>query len=243
MKRGLLELAEGGTILLNEIGELSPAIQSKLLAFLDTRSFVRVGGQKQIHVNARLLAATHRDLREEVVGKRFLEPLFYRLSVFPIRVPPLRDRMEDLPLLVEEIVAMLAREMQLTEVPVIDSSTMEGLTNYGWPGNVRELRNALERSLMLWEGGPLSVDLPGARRPDPDWSYMVRHNPREGLQDVIDDVAYSLCEYVLRVSGGNKKEAAKNLRVSRDTLYRYLKKMEKRRKNQTPRGTVSEKRT
>lgn len=239
-KRGMLELAEGGTILLNEIGELSTTIQAKLLAFLDTRSFVRVGGQKSVHVNARLIAATHRDLREEVEEKRFLEPLFYRLSVFPIRVPSLRERMEDLPILVEEIMDKVAREMQLTEVPIVDSTELELLKGYSWPGNVRELRNLIERSLMLWNGGSFSFDFPRIRPSTSGWSHLVRYLPDEGLQDVIEEVAYSLCEHVLRATGGNKKEAAKSLKISRDTLYRYLKKMERRRKNRTHDSSLSE---
>ena len=137
-KKGLLELAEGGTILLNEIGELVPFLQSKLLAFLDTNSFMRVGGQKSIRVDARLIAATHRDLGKEVSEKRFLEPLFYRLSVFPIDVPSLGNRLADIPILVEEILSNLAREMQIRTLPIIDEEQMRLLKQYHWPGNVPE---------------------------------------------------------------------------------------------------------
>lgn len=228
-KRGLVELAEGGTLLLNEIGELTLPLQAKLLTFLDSRSFVRVGGQKPVRVSARLIAATHRDLQEEVKEKRFLEPLFYRLSVFPIRVPSLRERKEDIPVLVQEIMAKLAAEIQLKELPVVDSSALEILQYYDWPGNVRELRNVLERSLMLWHGGAFSVDVPGRRESSPGWRYVIKHRPENNLQDVIDEVAHSLCRHALGMCDGNKKKAAEKLGISRDTLYRYLKKMNGRR--------------
>ncbi len=124
-KRGLLELAEGGTLLLNEIGELSLSLQSKLLTFLDTKSFLRVGGERSVHVNARLMAATHRDLEEEVKSGRFLQPLFYRLNVFSIELPPLRRRSEDIPILVKEMLARLATEMHLTEIPILECRGLE----------------------------------------------------------------------------------------------------------------------
>ncbi len=120
-KRGLLELAEGGTLLLNEIGELPLSLQSKLLTFLDTRSFLRVGGEKPINVNARIISATNRSLDNEVEEGRFLSALFYRINVFGITVPPLRDRIEDIPVLLEEIMSRLAVELQLTTSPVCRS--------------------------------------------------------------------------------------------------------------------------
>lgn len=233
-KRGMMELAEGGTILLNEIGELDLTIQSKLLAFLDSHSFVRVGGQKQVHVNARLIAASHRDLREEVEEKRFLEPLYYRINVFPIRVPPLRERREDLPALVKQFISRLGTEMQLTGLPVINESVLRVLRDYPWPGNVRELRNVLERSLMLWTGGPFEVNLSGFEQATQGWSRLVNQVQQQSLQEVVEEVAHSLCEHTLLVTGGNKKETARRLGISRDTLYRYLKKMERTRRKHPP---------
>ncbi len=159
-KRGLLELAEGGTLLLNEIGELTLSLQSKLLTFLDTRSFVRVGGEKNIRVNARIIAATNRSLETEVAEGRFLSPLLYRLNVFSIHVPPLRDRLEDLPALLEEIISRLAAELQLTSLPAIDPASVIALARYHWPGNVRELRNVVERSLILSHGREVERDAP-----------------------------------------------------------------------------------
>ncbi|MDQ7785137.1 MAG: sigma 54-interacting transcriptional regulator [Desulfomonilaceae bacterium] len=224
-KKGLLELAEGGTILLNEIGELDLSLQGKLLAFLDTRSFLRVGGEKHVYVNARLIAASHRELMKEMQAKRFLEPLYYRLSVFPLRVPPLRERQQDLPILAEDLIRRLANEMQLTEIPAIDSTVIRNLAGYSWPGNVRELRNVLERSLILWKGGPFHVELPQAEKGADTWSYTVSHDPNKTFHDILEDVAASLCGHALKVCRGNKKQAAMFLQISRETLYRYLRKL------------------
>ncbi|MGB6068126.1 MAG: sigma 54-interacting transcriptional regulator [Desulfomonilaceae bacterium] len=224
-KKGLLELAEGGTILLNEIGELDLSLQAKLLAFLDTRSFLRVGGQKHVYVNARLIAASHRELMKEVEQRRFLEPLYYRLSVFPINVPPLRERRQDLPILVEDLIRKLAVDMQLPEIPAFDSTVIRDLTHYAWPGNVRELKNVLERSLILWKGGPFHLELPKTEQVTDAWSYTVCHLPNQTFHDIVDDVATALCGYALRVCQGNKKEAARMLQISRETFYRYLRKL------------------
>jgi PAS domain S-box-containing protein len=225
-KRGLLELAEGGTLLLNEIGELSLSLQSKLLSFLDSRSFLRVGGEKSISVNARLIAATHRDLEAEVAGGRFWQALWYRLNVFCIEVPPLRERSEDIPILVEEIMARLAAEMHLTEIPVIDSVAMESLSQYHWPGNVRELRNVLERALMLSEESRLDVSLPLLAHGTEEWSHKVVFPEGRGLHDVTDRLIRSLCLEALRRCRGNRKEAAEMLQVSRTAFYRYMKRLE-----------------
>jgi two-component system, NtrC family, response regulator AtoC len=230
-KRGLLELAEGGTLLLNEIGELSMALQSKLLTFLDTKSFVRVGGEKSVHVNARLIAATHRDLESEAERGRFLKPLFYRLNVFVIELPPLRRRMEDIPLLVEEIMSRLAGEMQLTEVPAFDASALDELCRYQWPGNVRELRNVLERSVMLSGEKPMHVALPLAGIEQAEWSHRVSFPEGRSLHGVVDEVIFSVCEEALRRSGGSRNAAARLLGVSRDSLYRYLKRAQEEREN------------
>ena len=225
LKKGLLELAEGGTILLNEIGELDLSLQAKLLAFLDTRSFLRVGGQKPVYVNARLIAASHRELTKEVDERRFLEPLYYRLSVFPISVPPLRERSQDLPLLAEDLVRKLAADMQLSEVPAFDSTVMKNLTHYAWPGNVRELKNVLERSLILWKGGPFHLELPNTGKADDAWSYTVCHLPNQTFHDIVDEVSTALCDHALTVCQGNKQRAARLLRISRETFYRYLRKL------------------
>jgi PAS domain S-box-containing protein len=157
-KRGLLELAEGGTLLLNEIGELSPNLQSKLLTFLDTKSFTRVGAEKNIVVNARLVAATNRNIEKEVEAGRFRKDLFYRISVLTIRVPPLRERIDDLPLLVANLMLTLGKQMGMKHLPVMDPAAMALLQSYDWPGNVRELRNVLERAIIHSNGRLITVD-------------------------------------------------------------------------------------
>ena len=220
-KRGLLELAEGGTLLLNEIGELAPVLQAKLLSFLDTRSFLRVGGEKSVRVNARIIAATHRDLEKEVKEGRFLQPLFYRLNVFSITIPPLRERLEDIPVLVEEIFSRVAAEMHLTERPSIDSSTLATLARYDWPGNVRELRNVLERALMLWDTGDLELLPPISEALSGEWSYHVPTSPKKTLHELTEDFRRSICLEMIR-RYGNKKEAAQALGISRDSIYRYI---------------------
>ena len=223
-KRGLLELAEGGTLLLNEIGELTLSLQSKLLTFLDTRSFVRVGGEKNIRVNARIIAATNRSLETEVAEGRFLSPLLYRLNVFSIRVPPLRDRLEDIPVLVEEIISRLAVELQITDPPVIDTVSATALARYHWPGNVRELRNVVERSLILSHGEKLNVTLPSTDPGHQEWSH-VSSFPVQGLtlHDVTDEVIKSLLLEALRRCEGNRRQAARVLGIARDSLYRHMK--------------------
>ncbi len=220
-KRGLLELAEGGTLLLNEIGELAPVLQAKLLSFLDTRSFLRVGGEKSVRVDARIIAATHRDLEKEVKEGRFLQPLFYRLNVFSITIPSLRERLEDIPVLVEEIFSRVAAEMHLTERPSIDSSTLATLALYDWPGNVRELRNVLERALMLWDNGDLELLPPISEALSGEWSYRVPTSPKKTLHELTEDFRRSICLEMIR-RYGNKKEAAQALGISRDSLYRYI---------------------
>jgi two-component system, NtrC family, response regulator AtoC len=223
-KRGLLELAEGGTLLLNEIGELTLSLQSKLLTFLDTRSFLRVGGEKSITVNARIIAATNRSLETEVVEGRFLSPLLYRLNVFAIHVPPLRDRVEDIPVLLEEIMSMLAKELQLTSLPAITPASVTALSGYDWPGNVRELRNVLERSLMLTDGQNLNLALPSIGANHQSWSHVSSFPVHERtLHDVTDEVIKSLCLEALRRCEGNRRCAARVLGISRDSLYRHIK--------------------
>lgn len=222
-KRGLLELAEGGTLLLNEIGELSLSLQSKLLTFLDTRSFTRVGGEKTVSVNARLIAATHRDLKEEVAARRFLSALYYRLDVFSIHVPPLRKRLEDVPVLVQEIRAQLASDLHLATIPPLDQSAMAALSRYNWPGNVRELRNVLERALILPDRGKMGLPIPADDLNYEEWSYHLRFPSSASLYDIRDQVTKALCEEALRRAEGNKKEAANLLGISRFSFYRYMK--------------------
>jgi DNA-binding NtrC family response regulator len=222
-KKGLLQLAEGGTLLLNEIGELALPLQSKLLTFLDTKSFLRVGGEQHIRVDARIIAATHRDLQREVMEGRFLSALYYRLNVFMIRVPPLRERTEDIPIIADEIMSTLGAEMQRSDLPALDATTIEVLSQYDWPGNVRELRNVLERALMLWDGGPLDLGMPLRERGGQGWTHKVRFPSNRSLHEVADEFRRSICEEALRRTGGSKTEAARLLSISRGAFYRYMK--------------------
>ena len=222
-KRGLLELAEGGTLLLNEIGELTPPLQAKLLTFLDTKKFTRVGGEKQISVNARLIAATNKDLHREVEDGRFRKDLLYRLNVMRIEIPSLRQRIDDIPVLIREILARLQADLQLPQVPAIDSATVKRLQSYHWPGNVRELRNVLERGLILaGRGGIRLSGLPGGES-SADWSFTTEFPTDRSLNDITHELKRSLVREALRRSRGKRQAAARLLGISRDSLKHYLK--------------------
>lgn len=223
-KRGLVELAEGGTLLLNEIGELSLSMQSKLLTFLDDKSFMHVGGEKILTVNARIIAATHRDLKSEVEAGRFLSALFYRLDVFSLHIPPLRERLEDIPMLVDEILNRLVTEKHFPHGRRPAPEALRKFSRHTWPGNIRELRNVLERSLILPEDSfpyfpseEAQPDVCGNTMADLSFSH-------EGsLAETRKEITRSLCLEALRRSNGNKRQAAKLLGISRYSLYRYLK--------------------
>ncbi len=228
-KRGLLELAEGGTLLLNEIGELSLPLQAKLLTFLDSQSFTRVGGETSISVNARLIAATNRDLQKEVIDGRFRRDLYYRINVFSINIPPLRERIEDLPRLAGNILEGLAKKLGLGFVPTVDSRCIETLAAYPWPGNIRELRNVLERAIILgdgrkidpknlaqWDGDLVTEEMA-------DWAMAVAFPDGRSLNDVIRDVKLGLINEALHRTQGRKQRAAELLGVSRDALKHHIK--------------------
>jgi PAS domain S-box-containing protein len=221
-KRGLLELAEGGTILLNEIGELSLRLQAKLLTFLETKTFARVGGEKMVTVDARLIAATNRDLTQEVSEGRFRGDLFYRLNVFQIRIPPLRERSEDIPLLAQQLVSILTSELQFQTSPEIDAQTLQRLGQYTWPGNIRELRNLLERAIILSRGRSLGLkylSFPGEEdRP----SVQASVSEIKSYDDIIQDTKRALIEDALKRAGGKRHEAARLLGLTRDALKRQM---------------------
>ena len=225
-KRGILELAEGGTILLNEIGELAPLTQSKLLTFLDTFSFTRVGGEKSVTVNARLITATNRELWKEVAEGRFQKDLFYRLNVFGIDVPPLREREEDIPIIANEILTRLCKDMQLSSIPKINFHAMNALRSYPWPGNVRELRNVLERTLIMSRGDTIGADhLCLGQTEWPGASENLNVPSGSSLLDVMKKTEQLLIEDALKRSGGKKKEAGRLLGISRFALVRHMAKL------------------
>jgi two-component system, NtrC family, response regulator AtoC len=159
-KRGLLESADGGTVFLDEIGEMVPALQAKLLRFLEEKTFKRVGGAHDITVDVRVIAATNRNLEEQVKVGKFRDDLYYRLHVLPIPLAPLRAHLDDIPLLVSFYVDAFNREFRKSVLGA-SPAALKGLSEYGWPGNIRELRNAIERAVIFARGGTLEFDLPG----------------------------------------------------------------------------------
>jgi len=230
-KRGLMELSEGGTILLNEIGELSPLLQAKLLAFLDTQSFTRLGGEKSISVDARILAATNRDLAQEVEAGRFRSDLFYRINVFAIKVPPLRERSEDIPILAQELLERLSKKLGRQCAPTMGSSAIEKLSSYSWPGNVRELRNVLERALILSRADHIiakHIELHEAMKGEEkksDLSVVLNISDGSSMTSQIEEAKKKLITEALQRCGGNVSAAARTLGVSREILRHHMKKM------------------
>jgi PAS domain S-box-containing protein len=223
-KRGLLELAEGGTLLLNEIGELSLRLQAKLLTFLDTRTFTRVGGERKIGVNARLIAATNRNLEQETEEGRFRKDLFYRLNVYAIEVPPLRERKQDIPLLADRLIAGIAGDLQLGSVPKIHAEFAEALTRYDWPGNVRELKNVLERAVIISRGGPLKLELPELQKARHDeWHWKASFPPSPSLNDAVKEMRSAFIMEALERASGKKTEAAKLLGLTYDGIKKQIK--------------------
>src|SRR5690606_21696957 len=188
-KRGLFEQADGGTVFLDEIGEMVPVLQSKLLRFLEEKAFKRVGGSQDIRVDVRVIAATNRVLAEQVKAGHFREDLFYRLNVLPIELPPLRAHLDDVPALVAFYVDVFNREFRKT-VKGVSPAALRALQQYGWPGNIREVRNAVERAMLLTDGNwlePVDFPLIGAG------GVGVAHGillPAEGV--VLDDLERSL---------------------------------------------------
>jgi len=220
-KRGLLELAEKGTLLLDEIGELDLSLQSKLLTFLDTRHFMRIGGERSIRVEARLIAATNRDLEAEIERGRFRQDLYYRLNVFPVRLPPLRERSDDLQILIDELFDRLTDDLGLPKRPVLQPDALDILKPYPWPGNVRELRNVLERALMLSPDGVIRREHLEVSTSARDWRIVISFPEDETLHDVTKGVARKLVLEALR-RGQTKQEAARLLGISRHALAHQM---------------------
>lgn len=224
-KKGLLELADGGTVYLDEIGEMQPAIQSKLLKVIEEKAFKRVGGARDIRVNVRFIAATNRDLAASVREGRFREDLYYRLKVIPVVLPPLRDRREDILPLARQFIAQFNREFR-RNVQGISPEAEELLLAYHWPGNVRELRNVIERALILEteeqilpEHLPLEIQTPSERREAAIAPYEI--SP-EGLS--LEAVEKDLIQQALALTHGNQVRAARLLNITRDVLRYRMKK-------------------
>jgi transcriptional regulator with PAS, ATPase and Fis domain len=213
-KAGQIELASTGVLFLDEVSEMSPMAQAKLLRVLEEREFRRLGGTRPVKVNVRVIAASNRDLHRAVTDGSFREDLFYRLQVFDIRMPPLRERRRDIPLLIE---AFLEDFNQSTGCSAagLTPDALEMLLGYEWPGNVRELHNALERAAILCQGGLITVDHVSLR----STSVVASRRPPN-----LSDVERRTIEQVLHESDGNKSKAARRLGITRTQLYCRLRK-------------------
>lgn len=225
-KRGLLESADSGTVFLDEIGEMVPALQAKLLRFLEEKTFKRVGGNVDLRVDVRVIAATNRQLEDEVRAGRFREDLFYRLNVLPIVLPPLRQRPEDIPLLVHYYVDAYNQEFR-KRIRRVSPEAMTRLRSYGWPGNIRELRNAVERAMLLVDGDELNADqFPMTVASAARLSERVEL-PANGID--LEQLERSLVIQALERSSWNQTRAATLLGLNRDQIrYRIEKfKLEK----------------
>ncbi len=215
-KKGRFELADGGTIFLDEIGDISTAMQVKLMRVLQEGTFERVGSETTLKVSVRVISATNKDLQEEITERRFRDDLYYRLSVVPLWLPPLRDRRNDIPLLAEHILKLALKNRKQGDV-VISSSAMDALLSYSWPGNVRELQNWLQFALVKCKGGEI---LPEHFPPMRATASSLSSGRRRRKLDL------SLVREAIRATDGNKLEAAKRLGVSRATLYRFFEDVE-----------------
>jgi two-component system response regulator PilR (NtrC family) len=227
-KKGLIEVAEKGTIFLDEIGEMSPVVQVKLLRVLQERKFRRLGGTEEIDADIRILAATNRDLAKMVADGSFREDLYYRINVIPIRVPPLRERQEDIPLLAEHFVSRFAEQMG-KPVTGISGAALTRLTQYGWPGNIRELENAMERAVALERTPTILADsLPEQlnQRPADTTAAPAEAFPDAGfdLERHVQDIEREYIAEALRRAGGVKVKAAELLGMSFRSFRYYTKK-------------------
>lgn len=212
-KKGLFEIADGGTVFLDEIAETPLSLQPKLLRLIETKTFRRVGGTRDIKVDARMIAATNKDLADFVRRGLFREDLYYRLNVMPVKVPPLRERRDDIPALVEFFLAENARSMN-ERMKSIDREALAALCSYAWPGNIRELRNVLERATILCNGQIITghnLNLSSGSSEDP--LRMLK----------LSDVEYAHIKKVLASVGSNRTRAARLLGISRSTLTEKIK--------------------
>ena len=217
-KRGRFELADRGTLFLDEIGDISLELQSKLLRVLQEHEFERLGSTTTIHVDVRLISATHRDLPSMIRNNQFREDLFYRLNVFPVEIPPLRERREDIPLLVHYFVSRLSRRMQ-KRIQSIPKAAMEALTNAPWPGNIRELENFIERSVILSQGDDLNVPIAEIRKSSARGAGPISTFQETERQAIVD----ALKETSGRISG--RGGAAERLGLKRTTLQNKMRRL------------------
>jgi DNA-binding NtrC family response regulator len=212
-KKGLLEIADGGSLFLDEIGEMPQQLQAKLLRVIETKTFRRVGGTRDIRVDVRIIAATNKDLGECAKEGSFREDLYYRINVMPIKIPPLRERAEDIPMLAEFFLFDTAGNMS-RKISSIDKEALKSLCSYSWPGNIRELRNVLERAIILCQGQVIttgSLTLPAAAPEETPELLTLSEVERIHIRNVLAS------------SGNNRTKAAKVLGISRSTLNEKIK--------------------
>jgi transcriptional regulator with GAF, ATPase, and Fis domain len=224
-KKGRFERANGGTIFLDEIGELPPRVQVRLLRVLQNKIIERVGGTDTIPVDIRVIAATHRNLEEMVAEGKFREDLWFRLNVFPLRIPPLRSRRSDIPALVDHFIEQKSRELNMHEKPSLSPGAMRKLTDYDWPGNVRELENVIERELILSKGKPLTFQ----HVIQPPAGIRIPEDDAEGDEfPDLDEVNIRHIKKALALSRGKVEGpggAAELLNVKSNTLRSRMKKL------------------
>jgi transcriptional regulator with GAF, ATPase, and Fis domain len=217
-KQGLFEVADGGTLFIDEIGEMAGALQAKLLRVLEDGRFRRVGSTKEIKTDVRIIAATNKDLSKEVAANRFRDDLYFRLNVITVTVPSLRDRTEDIPLLVNYFLSQATRGPRS-----IEPDALAALKAYQWPGNVRELANVIERARILADGPSITMqDLPiGVAHPTPSTQLATRPAVCQNGTH-LEDLERDHIQRVLQTEGWNKARAARALGISRRRLYRLL---------------------
>jgi DNA-binding NtrC family response regulator len=221
-RQGKFEMAEGGTIFLDEIGDISPKLQVDLLRVLQERRFYRVGGSEEVKVDVRVIAATHVNLQQAVAEGKFRDDLYYRLNVIEIRIPPLRERREDIPLLAQHFLERISHELG-KEVGGISDGGLKVLLDHNWPGNVRELENAIERAMVTCRGAELTED---------DFAFVAQNGqagkagwaPPAGI--TIEEMEKLLIAATLQRTSGNIKESAAVLGIDRSTLYEKIKRYE-----------------
>ena len=223
-KTGKFEFADGGTVFLDEISEMPPALQSKLLRVIQDMEFERVGDTKTYKVDVRVIAATNRNLQNEIRSKKFREDLYYRICVVPIEMPPLRERKEDIPLLVEHFLSKYSlKSRNRPKIMEVAPAVMSALMDYDWPGNIRELENAVEHACIRSKSD--SIDLESL--PPSIKAFPLREGPAVKMQSLSvnnEETEQSCIQGLLRKYNGNKTRAAKDLGLSRTTLWRKLKK-------------------
>jgi Nif-specific regulatory protein len=219
LKKGKMEIAHGGTVFLDEIGDVSTELQTKLLRFLQEREFERVGGTQPIHVDVRIIAATNRDLQNAIENGAFREDLYYRLNVVPIKLPPLRERKEDLPDLVRFFAGRFTKEAKKANMEITESA-MAKLEAYDWPGNVRELANVIERAVVLGQGSTIEID---DLAPGISGTEVRKSSEPLSYHQAIDGHRREVILQALSQTHGNRAAAARLLGLERSYLLKLMK--------------------